>query len=571
MLVILFFWVIVSLVFLSFGRMFISMVNILLKRDWKLSVFDIFWLGLCSVGSLVTILSLFLPVNIYVLSGFIIVAVIYWMIQYRPLVTLLRNIRDGFLRLSIWFKVSFVSVLCLFVAYSLFTCPLYDMGLYHLQNMMWIEEFSVVPGLGNLHGRLAFNSNSILLQTLFSYHPSFYSTYFLLYPLCFFVFSSWVIKQASLLGTNIASAVLVVFLFVFIYMFKSDISTTSTDILAAIFLVYILLNLLLEETKDSKMFALSVMTLYCITLKLSTAPIGLVVLLGWYYFYKTKNIKAIGIVVLLGCIIFVPWLTRYIILSGYLIYPYPEIDIFNFDWKMPLNAVANEKAATLAWARIKDPDAYKVLAMPFSEWFPEWLKIQSSGRIRLYLLALVSPIFMLFSWKLYKKNPLYLFAWVIAFTGAAYGFMTAPDFRFSAGFTFAAGFIPLVILGYRFELKKISKIISLIIVPAVIVICIYLVLLRFTKRDFRDNRDPDYPVFSYVLKPQPMEYFKGSFGNSDVLTYELKYTDDETPIYVGVGGDQCFEKDLLCTCDYYFKQHMVKRGKSLQDGFRVKE
>jgi len=196
---------------------------------------------------------------------------------------------------------------------------------------MWAEEFSVVPGLGNLHGRLAFNPNSLLVQTLLSYHPEHYSPYFLLYGLCFFVFSSWVIKHANRLEHNISSVSLVAFLFVFILFFKGDISSTSTDVLAAIFILYILFSLILDGIKEEKLFVLSAMVLYCITLKLSTAPIALVVLLGIYYFYKSKNIKAISIIVALGFIIFVPWLIRYIILSGYLLYPYPDIDIFNFE------------------------------------------------------------------------------------------------------------------------------------------------------------------------------------------------------------------------------------------------
>ena len=44
----------------------------------------------------------------------------------------------------------------------------YDTGLYHAQSIRWIEEIGVVPGLGNLHNRLAYNSAAFSLTALFS-------------------------------------------------------------------------------------------------------------------------------------------------------------------------------------------------------------------------------------------------------------------------------------------------------------------------------------------------------------------------------------------------------------------
>ena len=54
-----------------------------------------------------------------------------------------------------------------------------DTGLYHAQTIRWIETFPAVPGLGNLHSRLAYNSSWLTLNALFSfaflggqsYHP----------------------------------------------------------------------------------------------------------------------------------------------------------------------------------------------------------------------------------------------------------------------------------------------------------------------------------------------------------------------------------------------------------------
>lgn len=44
----------------------------------------------------------------------------------------------------------------------------YDSDLYHAQSIRWIEEYGVVPGLGNLHERFAYNSSFFALSALFS-------------------------------------------------------------------------------------------------------------------------------------------------------------------------------------------------------------------------------------------------------------------------------------------------------------------------------------------------------------------------------------------------------------------
>ena len=44
----------------------------------------------------------------------------------------------------------------------------YDTGLYHAQSIRWIEEYGIVPGLGNLHSRLAYNSSAFCLSALYS-------------------------------------------------------------------------------------------------------------------------------------------------------------------------------------------------------------------------------------------------------------------------------------------------------------------------------------------------------------------------------------------------------------------
>ena len=66
-------------------------------------------------------------------------------------------------------KAVLILALFLIFAYGTSTGIIhYDTGLYHAQSIRWIEEYGVVPGLGNLHSRLAYNSAAFYLSALYS-------------------------------------------------------------------------------------------------------------------------------------------------------------------------------------------------------------------------------------------------------------------------------------------------------------------------------------------------------------------------------------------------------------------
>ena len=61
-------------------------------------------------------------------------------------------------------KLLFAFVLMLLFSYGASRGYLhFDSGLYHAQAIRWIEEYGVVPGLANLHCRLAYNSSAFIL------------------------------------------------------------------------------------------------------------------------------------------------------------------------------------------------------------------------------------------------------------------------------------------------------------------------------------------------------------------------------------------------------------------------
>lgn len=67
----------------------------------------------------------------------------------------------------------FILVTCWIASRAMIPPTNYDSGLYHLSAIRWINEYPIVPGLGNLHGRLAFNSSFFTYVAALNLYPYF--------------------------------------------------------------------------------------------------------------------------------------------------------------------------------------------------------------------------------------------------------------------------------------------------------------------------------------------------------------------------------------------------------------
>jgi hypothetical protein len=184
-------------------------------------------------------------------------------------------------------------------------------------------------------------------------------------------------------------------------------------------------------------------SVFAITIKLSALPI---ILLALFVAGAALYQRQTRVLTLLagGCLLAVlPFLIRNVILSGYLIYPFPSIDLFSFDWKVPLTRAMEERNSILAWGRFPLIDPAKVLAMPFSDWLPLWFVKQTLNRRVLLSLAGVSvfgviPLLRVTA----QRNPI-LPVWLAGYFGGWLWLLSAPDFRFGYGFI-----IPAILLAF---------------------------------------------------------------------------------------------------------------------------
>lgn len=421
------------------------------------------------------------------------------------------------------------------------------MGLYHLQSMIWSEQYSVVPGLANLHGRLAFNSSSLLLSTLFSFHPKYFPVIFPLNGLCMYILAMFLLSKVIMIKDLIKQTVIIVSIFFILFFFMKELSSSSTDILPSVITVYLIYRFLMNEDKGSELIYL-VLPLFCCTLKLSSLPIVVFSLLALFFCIKEKEWRKIILLLTISGVIIIPWLARYAILSGYLIYPFSEIDIFNFDWKVPREEITREEQVTYAWARIPHQPYSEVLNMSLADWFPVWFKAKINTIKYLIYLVMFSPFIMCLSLLFKRRSIKHIVAWLVVALGLVFNFLTAPDPRFSYGFLILTAFIPYYNFSFNFKkenLKYYSYIISAIIM-------IYFISVQ---RNIFENKN-------ILIEPYYLDY------SSNNVMFETHYI-DSTKLYKPIDTDKCF--DYCIPCSPYLNEGLELRGKSLQNGFRIKD
>lgn len=285
----------------------------------------------------------------------------------------------------------------------------YDTGLYHAQAIRWIEEYGVVPGLGNLHMRLAYNSAFMSLQALFSLEwllgQSLHTLngFFCLAALGYAFSTVRLWGRESCRVSDLLKCVMVIF----VVQKRYDISSSGTDVLAMLLILYIFIKWSEYRERgleDGVLYGwLCLVSVYAVTVKLSAASAVVLALYPLYLFLKKRNVRAIIAHVVAGVVILLSFLIRNVIISGYLIYPYGSLDLFHFDWKMDPAVLAEDSLDIKMFARgIRNPEEYDTSLIA---WIPRWFLSQSMGnRVVLAVGAFCIPAALYLLWKSFREK-----------------------------------------------------------------------------------------------------------------------------------------------------------------------
>ena len=506
-------------------------------------------LGLCFLTVYAQIFSLFYKVGAAATIFLLVIDLVIFLFWRKEIVS-----RFSVDRIR---TICFVLIMGIVLMISATVIRHYDSYLYHAQSIRWIEEYGIVQGLGNLYNRLAYNSSFFPLQALFSMEfllgnslhsvNGFLVVLMVGYALC----TMKVFKHKRIYASDFMRLALLMFL-----MDRENccvISSPGSDILVLGLIVYILAKWVTyweEGEQETAPYALlCLLGVYAVSVKLTAAMIVLLVLFPAIKLIVKKQWKHILFYVGLGAVIIAPFLIRNVVISGYLLYPYPELDLFQVDWKMPEYTLLFDRNEIKAWGWGLN-DVYRYDA-PIAEWFPVWVKTLGNTMEKMFYvnLLLVIPA-MVYGIRrgIVKKdwNPCVIIISMIASLALWFGGSPLP--RYGKIFLLL---LPLFLLGevltYIFRNAKILY--GIRITFAICIICCLKPAINYVRiSEVNELKSPDYVAME---------------ANEIMLGSEI--------IYCPAVGDQMGYHKFPST-PYAARLPLIElRGESLNNGFRMKE
>lgn len=563
----------------SAGDFFIYLYQILCNNRTGYSLTDRFLTGMCVILIPLSLSSLFIPSNQYVLFSFLGLIIIYWCMRRHHLQEIIKSIRLKIGRLSIvQLLIIGLTILsfCILCLYSSFLS--FDPNYYHYQNIRWNEDFAVIPGLGNFEDRLGFNSNYLLLSSIFTLRFLFGQPVYCLQSVLAILLAIWILYETINSRFEVKRLILLIFYFLLFYFSKEGIADTSTDTIPNLAVFYLMSNLVLypDALKEKAVLYVFVIT-SLVTYKLLFAPLCLVSLYVMYHLIKEKNYKEILFPGISAMTVVILWLIRNVIITGYLVYPLGEMDLFSFDWKVPEYILIKQREyiSEIGNSGFDYAIPHYLENLSFSTFLLSWTT---------YFFLSVIAVFITVSWYIGKKGniPAYMyFVFLILCTNLIYWLLTARDFRFCAGVIFSMIFFAISLI--LKDNKKIRKRAGNIITAGLAL----LLFISFAKAGsqyyhaLKERNIKDF-VWTMLYRPYPAEYKMEDSAlfekTSHNLTFEIipyKMNDNITIYITTQRTGSCFGI-FPCTGDAAiareWKMQDIKtveaRGNSLQDGFR---
>ncbi|MBK5721714.1 hypothetical protein JGH11_12615 [Dysgonomonas sp. Marseille-P4677] len=460
----------------------------------------------------------------------------------------------------------------------------FDSLLYHQQNIRWNEEYAIVPGLGNLEHRFGFNSNYLLLSAIFSFRFLFGEAVYSIQVLVLALIICWTIKEIIQSGYEIRRILLLIIITCYIFTFGYSLTATSTDAIPNIVSFYLIAKLLLytNSLKKDKLFWVLI-PISLLSFKLTIIPISLLSLYILATLIREKKYLSSFFLALIPSSIIILWLIRNVIISGYLIFPFYEIDLFSVDWKIPRFVAVEERDFILSCGiRI------------FNDILTELSNFQFNGNgIRQWLMNLIfiaptilSPFIVLYCLvkKKYLSKTIYL-AYIVLILTIGVWYIGGPDPRFIGGTLFAMLYYISFLTLSTYKEKLFPKA-GLIFITAFALIMGYWAISRSIKFynmfDLKTPKANSRPVSNILIRQYPYrELLKSATIYNDRFdTYKFE---NGNIIYISKspeipnGRFVCFESPFPCTVlkadelgKYQDISTIEPRGSTLQYGFRPK-
>ena len=577
MLAILLTWLYIFFLSLLFGHLTIFSLQSILKHRIEepphvtLTVLA----GLGTITCIAAIFSFFSRINWEIHVFLLIIEVMYGILNRKRVGKYIAYYRRAFQANKLFPILMLGMVLLLSLLATAMPPAYYDDGLYYLPFMDWINNYTAVPGLGNLHPRLAFNSNWHLLSAVFSF--SFFEmgsfndmNGFLHVLMALFGLSGLkALMEKNYMLSNVLRAALLIPTHLIVGYFNGP----SADV-PVIYMIWLIIILFIQKGEKGHLHTFDFNTIWIMlfstwvcTIKLSAFPIVILAIYLLWQELSKKRMKQALVMMGIAMILALPWIGRNVVISGYVFFPFYQLDLVNVDWKIPAELVQEEVKYIEAFAAgeslVKKIPYPELGEMSFAAWFPQWfsdLRAANKG-IFFLIFALTLGYFSYFFLNLLRggisfiqKNKGFLLLFLSIYAGIAFWFLKAPDFRFGYAFTvilylLSLSFLVKNLLGsYRYGKYAMLGFMGLIAL-------FYLRPLQIIGTDF------------YYFTQAEDDLFLFSPGKAPELPIETYTTAEGLRIYKATNNDQCWGSPLPCTPFYDLGIRLRDEKAGLAKGF----
>ncbi len=556
-----------GLSYLGWGRVITKLLGI--DKQSTHSEITFIWIGWAFTLLIIQLLHFFFSITAYVVAPIFVIGVVFSLFQgintfpYRP---------QKYSKIPRVLGLLFMLSLAAWIASRSMLPPTnYDAGLYYFNMIRWINSFPIIPGLGNLHGRLAFNSSFFTYVAALNFYPYFgygrsiaNSFLFLLTFATFVGYLRPIFKQPSILVHSHPFKYLSVLFTIPIlgfYALSSDGFASPSPDLASAFLQLIMFVFLIhgidewlngQYKQDYRAFLLATVAATSVTIKLSNlafAAVIMVVILAYTLLLWRHPIREASRILVPAALVVLVWCMRGFVLSGVPFYP-STIGYIPVEWAVPRDQVIAEANWVYSWARQLPTQSSNVLGS--WNWLKPWLLEKSKDIIRVVYPFVLSALFwvatVFLSLIKKMKHPKFL-EWSILIPvifALIFWFFTAPDPRFA----YALFFLMVVCMILLF-LSSMHSIISrrkyIAVVCAVFVIGNLNYLPLVTK--FKDISMSGY----YSINKIPLDE---------------RVTLSGLQVYTPKTGDQCWDSPLPCT-PFFNPALRLRTSGDLASGFVV--
>jgi len=559
------------LIFIMTGLGFCSLgiLSKLFRTPVRSGLMGTFLTGLVTATIYFNLLSFWLPVNFWSLIPLAVIS----SITLRSVGK--KTLAAGFnmLKTIRWWAIPAFLLLGLLLSYSILPAFFTDSTTYHYESILWYETYKLIPGLANVHGRFANNPCSFIIQSAFSLtHLTGQS----IYPLNLVItglFLFWILGRL-IRQTNLFAGLS--YLLLFILSCRAQlvyISCPNSDTLFSICVAYssvrLFETLLFKKLDLANTLVPMVIAMYAPIAKLSAFTI--LIFIPYFLFLlpdKDKKWAKLPAFLLLAGLLYLPWIGRTFVMSGHLLYPFPFLDIFHPDWKVPED-VFRMDYAHIRYEPIRHLDSRQDLItvqnQPFSVWFIPWVTksyMVIKASVIILFAAILSPLLWLIFWGIKKRPEVRpFFFWLILYASVWIWLISSPEFRFGNVYISLSLFLPALYITYDQQPSAIRR--------RMIVPLLFILLCMNYIRGSIDLRHVYLKNYNYAFTRKnwlfPLKDYQTTIRN-DIGTFPYKWLNAGVKLYLPDSTHDCLNAGLPCLIWNYGEIEM--RGNRIEDGFR---